>query len=254
MKRRKELSLIVIAATLLAFPGHVRSNAMPIGVDLGGAMPIPAHESIRMDSEQVTMRLRRANYTVEAVFYLFNTGEATVEWVGFPVRGPNRRDFVRLDAWVNGRKTEFTEVPNLFKDAGISPGFLSSNTMRWLVSQIAFRGNAETTIRVKYEGEYDSNVPGTAYVHANYIFGTGSFWKDTIGKAAFIVDCTGVGGTGNVSIYSGMSSGPRVIGQNVMRYELRDFEPWPGAEFHLTVHGQYPQSPQVRPKDHPLER
>lgn len=247
MKPVYALLLCLTAAGLVVCPNYAKSNVMPIGVQLGSAMPVSPHKSIRMTSEQVTIRLRRTSYTVDAVFHLLNAGEDTVEWVGFPVRG---RDYpvIRVEAWVDGKVTELSERNDLFGKSVMFKKALPTRgpmKVRWAVQHIAFPGNAVTTLRFRYEAPYDDPFLGQSnHVTASYIYGTGCLWKGNIGAAAFIVDCTDVGGIQNVEV-SGLESGPgpRLISENVVRYEIRDFEPWLGAEFTMRI-----RRPSLRPR------
>jgi hypothetical protein len=59
-------------------------NSAPLQASGGMVAPKAPHETIRMEAEEVTMRLEKDGYTVEAVFVMANSGEAITEWVGFP--------------------------------------------------------------------------------------------------------------------------------------------------------------------------
>lgn len=87
MKRVSLLLISLITAELFFMASVGSTNDGPIWLMGGGAAPKSSHPSIRMDSEEVTIRLGQDTYTVDAVFHFFNTGATTTEWVGFPKRG-----------------------------------------------------------------------------------------------------------------------------------------------------------------------
>lgn len=257
---REMLSALIVAGLLVAaFPA--RADVGPVNSLKGGGAAAPGspHQAIRLDSQEVTIRLKGfadLRYTVDAVFHLFNTGETMTQWVGFPKwvvtdNGSHTlSSFIRFDAWVNGRKAKFTEEQDLSQETQIGvgppPSLLKRRSMkqhylheerRWLIHQVTFPGHTPTTIRVTYEAPYYYDG-----AKAIYLYGTGSFWKGNIGKAVFIVDSGEVGGTENISISfeearrtKAMSQNIRVrpwsISRNVVRFELRDFEPDPEARF-----------------------
>lgn len=257
MKNIRGVLFCLMAASLIFLPGPGRANLSPIIlIGAGGAAsPDSPHDSIRMDAEQVTIRLKKTSYTVDAVFDFFNTGETTTEWVGFPkssvsvgkslISYPKRQlghyldtyDFIRFDAWVDGRKAEFSEERDFFRDAGLHDVAES----KWMVKQVVFPGHAKTTIRIRYESPY--TYTGLAY----YVYGTGSFWKGKIGKAAFIIDSSEVGGAETTWMAFQASPGPRLISRNLVRYEIRDFEPWPRARLKIQCHRKSSSLPKRLP-------
>lgn len=220
----------------------------------GGAVsPVCDHASIRMDSEQVIMRLDKDRYSVDAEFIFYNTGETVTELVGFPKvnylttrehEGPT--NYIRFETWVNGEKAEIInsdpdskpmtwgEFLNAAKQGIIKKGaqFPSQEINLWLVHRIKFPGHAFTKIRTKYQSRYSALFE---QILAVYIIGTGRHWKDRIGKAVFIVDCSGVGGVENVKIGFSMAPGPRLISGSLLVSEIRNVKPEPHAEFFVTV-------------------
>ncbi|MFH1117106.1 MAG: hypothetical protein V1792_24575 [Pseudomonadota bacterium] len=217
-----------------------------------------------MDSEQVTIGLGEHSYTVDAVFHLFNTGRTTSEWVGFPKPGyvsvgplsVEPLPFIRFNAWVDDMKIEFKEDGGDASNAGIvrraldayssAKNFLglsrpsvhetlSQNGLRvaWLVHHVEFSGHTRTTIRISYEGHYSPNH--RPYEAAYYIVGTGRYWKNSIRKAVFIIDTRGVGGTENIRVGFPVAPGPRLIADSLVRFEIKDVEPWPAADLTIEI-------------------
>jgi len=100
----------------------------------------------------------------------------------------------------------------------------------WMGQRVTFPRHARTSIRTIYEAEYSS--PKGAF----YIFGTGRYWKDGIGEATFLIDCTDVGGTGNVDVYFPVAPGPKPISKNVIAFNVRKLKPAPDAQLYIAVH------------------
>jgi len=227
----------VLAAGVLLLPDSGRANDGPIWHIGGSASPKSCHDSIRLDAEDVTIRLHKESYTVDAVFSFFNTGSTITEWVGFPKRAvvsdylfSNRRDFLRFQTWVNDEEVQVSEYRDLF---GYLYRFLKGGHRddRWLVKYVTFPGQARTTTRVRYEALYDRRIDTN---HAYYIYGTGSYWKDSIGKAVFIIDGSEIGGAERFKVTScEEASARRVISENLVEYELTSFEPDPDAQLEI---------------------
>jgi hypothetical protein len=148
--------LTIIA--LLCFTSSGETNDGPLGIVGGSVSPKGPHQSIRMDSEMVTIQLLENSYIVDAVFHFFNNGETTTEWVGFPKRwGGTHYEFIKFETWVNDQETQFKEerggllgIWNSLKDT-----FLDwDDDYRWMVKYVTFPGRSVTTTRVKYEAKY----------------------------------------------------------------------------------------------------
>lgn len=245
IKRRLVCQLLagLVCVALAGIPSLGNADMAPIELKSGAASPIRNHSSVRMESELVIIRLGELSYSVDAVFHFFNTGQTTTEWVGFPKRGVGR--FSRFDTSVDGRKIEVSEESDAGTKRGVADrivsglyryifnqetGPLSVSKDRWMVHHITFPGLATTTIRTSYEGHY---AEGTA----DYILGTGSYWKERIGQVVFIIDCTDLGGTKNVSVDFrdlGVAPGPECLGDNLLKVEMNQVKPPPEAK--LAVH------------------
>ncbi len=84
MRYTRPLVMLLIMAGLLIIPNSARVNVGPIHISGGGATLKSPHQDIQMNSEEVTIRLKKTGYEVEAVFHFFNTGKTATEWLGFP--------------------------------------------------------------------------------------------------------------------------------------------------------------------------
>ncbi len=249
--------LIVSALVLSPQPGitditPIDYSPPPTG---GGISPKSPHPAIRLDDQEVIVRLKPYTYTVDAIFHLFNTGETSTEWIGFPKNSTGRSpgplgrvdDFIRFEGSVNGQTIAFTEERDLIKGARATQvGILSrgKNHDGWLVGEGAFPGHAKTTIRVRYETRYGNCGMGCS--KAVYIYGTGGYWKDRIGKAVFIIDSTQKGGLDRADArFSGHETKKygirrRLISKNIAKCEIRNFEPNPHGSMTFTFTNRRP--------------
>jgi ankyrin repeat protein len=143
--------------------------------------------------------------------------------------------------WVNEERAPFTEKPNLIEDPQKSMARLPSREVKhdgWLVGQATFPGHLKTTIRVRYEAYYGNC--GLGCRTASYIYGTGGYWKDSIGKAVFIVDSTRKESVDRaVAGFSAYETNKylirrRLISKDIAKYEIRDFEPNPQGALKFT--------------------
>jgi hypothetical protein len=229
----------IICAAVFGLTGLGQANMVSFEINSGAASPKKDQPNIRMDAEQVIIRLRKLTYTVDATFQFFNTGPTVTEWVGFPEEGG--AEFTRFESRVEGKQVQVSEE----RDVGIVDRVLSGLARyvlgrtdftegrlrnRWLVHRATFPGGTQTNIRVKYE----AHLSGEAM---NYVIGTGSYWKDLIGRAVFVIDAADIGGIGcaNAKFHDlGATPDPEVISSNVLKFELTNFKPPPKAG--LAVH------------------
>lgn len=237
VKYLRTLGFVALMAGLSSWSGAARADVGPLLILEGGAAaPKSSHRSIRLEHQEVTIRLGKKTYLVEAQFQLFNTSRSTTEWVGFPERLTYRAlstessHFIRFDAWVDGRKTQVTEERDL-SDTKSGRSSLSREN-RWMVLRVTFPARKRTTIRCLYEAPYEHGGHRKAMT---YIYGTGSYWKDTVGSAIFIVDAAEIGGTRHVLVNLTPASGPRKISGSLLSFEMRDFKPSPEARFEVVL-------------------
>lgn len=233
------LALIPVPAGADITP--VDYHATPTG---GGVSPKSPHPFIRLEAQEVIIRLKPGSYTVDAAFRLYNSGETSTEWIGFPKNamgrqpGPKGRlsDFIRFEVSVNDRTVPFKEGRDIMGEAR-NPLDKGSARLRressWLVGQATFPGHALTPINVRYEARYDPC--GMNCARAEYIYGTGGYWKDGIGKASFIVDSSEQGGVDGVRVGFATPVRRYQISANVVRYEFRDLRPDPLDSLSLTL-------------------
>jgi hypothetical protein len=184
--------VLFLVFALLAWGGIAGADDAPILLMSGGASPRSRHDSIRMDSENVTIGLQKNTYTVDAVFHFFNSGTTTTEWVGFPKRGRGyadmfhgTNDFIRFETWVNGEKAAFSEERSRSWGAGrlfrklFAIFAIQITDDRWLVKHVAFPGHATTTTRVRYEARYNEFADSMVAYYITLLVHTG---KTTLAK------------------------------------------------------------------------
>ncbi len=226
MARSSIFSFTLLLIALLCSPCALRANPAPFPIAGGTVAAKSPHETIRMDAEDVTIRMGKGRtYMVDAVYLMFNTGDETTEWVGFP-RGVEYDSemelpqFVQFHAWVDGRKVPFTKEGK-----------------QWLAGRVTFPGHTRTVIRVMYEANYSEQFLYRGIRYADYIVGTGSLWKDNIGTAIFTVDASAIGGTG--SLYADIKAPHcrKLRTEQVLRFEVRDFKPERDATLRIEFGG-----------------
>lgn len=227
------------------------------GIRGGCVAPDHPHESIRLDSEEIIIRLKNSGYVVDAVFDFFNTGETTTEWTGFPKWvAPDANShwtFTKVECSVNGERIEFNKERDLFwrkilpVDLSASQKLnptctLPKEDLHWLVARITFPSHMKTKVHLTYEALYYGNC-----YEVSYIYGTGSLWKGNIGKAVFVVDSTELCGmTGRISTRFENGLEPvlfsedvkpelREISSSTVRLEMTDFKPHPEAFFRVRI-------------------
>ncbi|MFZ5867053.1 MAG: hypothetical protein ACOYXY_14305 [Thermodesulfobacteriota bacterium] len=252
------LALIAAGPTFTPLPAF--ADMAPVRVFAGGGAVAPdhPHQTIRLDSQEVKIRLKSRIYEVDVVFDLFNTGESVTEWIGFPKwmpygsHWPRALRMVEFKCSISGKQMEFNEEWDLFMPARLFRTMSPLEKMfaanrpfkrdwKWLVSQVTFPAHAKTVICVTYKALYHGRDPTACYV-----YGTGSLWKGNIGKAVFIVDSTQLGGTARIStdFHDGiglrqLSRSPKAppgpVANGLLEYELTDFEPHPEARFDVRL-------------------
>ena len=154
--------------------------------------------------------------------------------MGFPrtristVSSSDVPQFIQFDTWVDGRKVEISEESDATND--ILPIALPQrleNLHSWMVTKVKFRPRKRTTIRVSYTSAYNFRRDK---VLAEYVYGTGSYWKSPIGRAVFTIDGSEIGGRKSFDLHIRATFAARRLDtEKTGRYEIRDFEPEPDA-------------------------
>jgi hypothetical protein len=211
----------LIMVWLILTPNQGQCDLAPFHPEpMGGGLILKSrHESIRMESQDVFIKLKKTTHVVNAVFHFYNHGSTIIEMVGFPKLGYGKIDFDRFDVWVDGRKTEFREE-HVVNGDNRSAAWPKEQQTSWLAQKVTFPGKSRTTIRVNYEAGYRGvrrSLASRRQPHSRiamlearwrafYDYGTGSHWKGPIGLVAFTIDASEIGGCKN--FYLGSPPGP----------------------------------------------
>jgi len=218
------------------------------GVRTGTPEPAFPSKTIRMDAQEVTMRLGKESYTVDAFFRFFNTEETATQWVGFPVRGNvcirNRLHapaFIRLNCWMGDRKLALTESGDLIRDtrnllytlyySRSRPAPCDETHYRWLGTYVTFPGRSHATLHLSYEADYIHGGEMPPVAKAIYILGTASRWTGSIGQFTLTVDRS------RVKSKCSLRRVPPVIlaTQDVVRCAVKDFCPFPKEKIEVAI-------------------
>jgi hypothetical protein len=225
MTRSSGFCLTLLLVGLLCFPCIIKANPAPWPMAGGTVATKSLHKTIRMDAEEVTIRLDGGSHTVTAVYHMVNTGESTTEWVGFPkgrIRDSTEQfdypDFIQFYVWVNGKKALFSKEGNV-----------------WMAGRVTFPGHATTMIRVVYQAHNTNYLRRGAGGYAEYIVGTGRLWKGNIGRAIFTVDGSAIGGASKFDAELNVPSSRKLLSDRTIRFDVTDFKPDRDAVLHISI-------------------
>lgn len=148
-----------------------------------GGNLIPTNEkdtNIQMRSEVITFTLEEKYYKINVDFDFYNDGDEVTLSIGFPffqVGIGGHGKIYDFECWTNGVKTDYSDEP-ITQDWSIY--VLDENKLEnAYVRDITFPANSLTKTRVSYKSDYGLETDG--YL-ANYLYGTGSTWQNSIGQ------------------------------------------------------------------------
>ena len=174
---KKSISIFIVFLFSLF---SVFSNDAYTKVSGGSILPLSKtkNENIKMEKEEINFTLYKDYYDINVKFYFKNYGPTETIEVGFPQwkhLQPTEDDFLSFKSKVNNVTTNFTvkELDN--------PEPLNDNMVitKWYIRSVTFESNEITTTEIKYSAPY--GVYGISE-SADYLFGTGTTWKDCIGE------------------------------------------------------------------------
>lgn len=214
--------------------GHSPSRA----ADGGSVAPKEPQKDIRLDSQEVTINVKRTGYVAESVLRCFNTGDTItepmdVEELALSYPG----NILRLDIWVDGKKIEFSrEEREANKDE--APLNQAKRKHPLLGLSVTFRGHDRTTIRIVYEARCSWGCGWTFRGGARYHYSNGSNWKGPVGRMVVLLDGREIGGAKPlVNLGLNAPAWREAPTENAMRYEIADLRPQRGAEFGIPFLG-----------------
>lgn len=141
---------------------------------------IPTEEKdteVEMQEEIISIVLEQKYYEVTVDFFFYNHGNSVDLEIGFPffctgLQGSGKiSDF---KCWTNDVETNYTDYPIEKKWAK------DTNLENAYVRTINFPSKKVTKTKITYKSTYGREAP--SYAIAKYLYGTGSSWKNPIGK------------------------------------------------------------------------
>jgi len=176
--------ILLLIGTLFIFCTLAAGDDTAV-VGVGGAIQaMKSHPSIRMVSEDVSIRLYPERYTVRCQFEFKNEGEDTVAYMGFPENAvgdvPQQKtsQFEYFRTAVDGVPVKSTFQP--------SPPSEENEYTGWHIKNVQFKRGQTRIITVDYASPVGETSDGSRF--CSYIMHTGSSWKGKIGRAVIHVD------------------------------------------------------------------
>ena len=144
-----------------------------------GGQLVPTQESdtqIEMQEEIINIVLENRHYEITVDFTFFNHGKTEELEVGFPFFcvGNGDGEISDFKCWTNDVEASYHDYPlkkEWQKDTQLENAFVRS---------ITFPAQKITKTRISYKSTYGREAP--SYIIAKYLYGTGSTWKNSIGK------------------------------------------------------------------------
>lgn len=141
---------------------------------------VPTEENnteVEMQEELINIVLERRYYDVTVDFLFYNYGEEVNLKIGFPffcegLQGSGK--ISNFKCWTNDIETSFEDFPIEKKWAN------DTELENAYVRNIVFPSKKVTKTKITYRSTYGREAP--SYLIAKYLYGTGSSWKNPIGK------------------------------------------------------------------------
>jgi hypothetical protein len=131
------------------------------------------NQNVQMVSENIKIDLYVNYYEMNIEFIFYNHGNTVELIVGFPEYSygtGNVTNIRNFETSINNDTVEFEIVQNADR---------SSRIKLWYVKNVIFEANNYTVSRVHYRADYAGYGP---YKGVEYLYGTGSTWKDQINR------------------------------------------------------------------------
>ena len=167
------LSLIFLTGLSFAF-----ANDTYFFMACGQLVPTKEIDTeIEMKEEIINIVLERTYYEVTVDFFFYNNGKNVDLEIGFPffcVGLQGEGTISDFHCWTNDTETSFKDFPiekKWAKDTELENAY---------VRTINFPEKKITKTRISYKSTYGIEAPSFAI--AQYLYGTGSSWKNPIGK------------------------------------------------------------------------
>ena len=141
---------------------------------------VPTQENdveVEMKEEIINIILEQKYYEVTVDFFFYNYGKTVSLEVGFPffcVGISGEGTISDFKCWTNDVETSYTDYPIEKKWAN------DTQLENAYVRTVTFPSEEITKTRITYKSTYGAEAP--SYLIAKYLYGTGSGWKNSIGK------------------------------------------------------------------------
>lgn len=187
----KKKSIFYCLLILLSI--NVFANDTFFSLSGGNLVPVSDENvSIEMKEVVITLIFNEEYYEVSVDFTFYNKGNTKELTVGFPFFAPGNLGNGKIfdfKCWTNEKETTYIDKPiERSWEYDNQPKLENAYTR-----QITFKKQKITTTKVRYKSSYsvlfDVDKDGISHAHWDgyYLFGTGSSWKNTIGKIKLII-------------------------------------------------------------------
>lgn len=177
-KMEKYMKKFFVCLCLIFIAGFVFANDTYFFMSAGQLIPTEEKNiEVEMQEEIINIVLEQRYYEVTVDFFFYNYGDSVDLEIGFPffctgLQGDGKiSDF---KCWTDGIETSYTDYPiekEWAKDTELEYAYVRS---------INFPSKKLTKTKITYKSTYGSEAP--SYSIAKYLYGTGSSWKNAIGK------------------------------------------------------------------------
>ncbi|GBU21718.1 hypothetical protein R80B4_01618 [Fibrobacteres bacterium R8-0-B4] len=143
---------------------------------------------ISMLEEEITITLRKDYYEIDVTFVFFNSGLTKSVQLGFPVQGAHYKfgenNVYDFKTTINNKIIPIRTTRWDFISGAMDSSSIDKH-IKWFIRDAVFSTNIRTVSRVTYKARYSDCGDVKA---AGYIYGTGRFWKGSIGKMTVIIN------------------------------------------------------------------
>lgn len=163
---------------IILFAGLLFANDTYFFMSAGQLVPTEEKNiEVEMQEEVINIVCEQKYYEITVDFYFYNHGDSVDLEIGFPffctgLQGSGKiSDF---KCWTNDIETSYEDFPiekKWAKDTELENAY---------VRTINFPSKQITKTKIAYKSTYGSEAP--SYAIAKYLYGTGSSWKNSIGK------------------------------------------------------------------------
>jgi len=200
------VAILLVLFFAFSFLGSVSFDSAKADVGAigeGSTNIVPVNNTqIELTKEDLVINLETG--TVDALFYMKNTGDKTDQKMGFPFQKGIEYSWENFFVYVNNKQIPETDVHEG-----------DSNSAMWKVFTVPFEKDEEKTVRVKY-------AVLLTYPSFTYFLTTGSTWKGSIGELNITITLPGEAKP--PLLLKAIPSGYKTEGKNIV-YHFENYEP-----------------------------